>query len=201
MIRRSLFLFFALFFLLCSLVAHADDYHHRAYVFGTSGEMSNATYFIRHTIGEPLIGETSSGELKSGFWHTTEALVGATDIDADGLPDDWELSYFGNLSLGPDDDPDGDQLTLLEEYQLGADPTDGVSDTDGDNMLDRWEIDAFADLSQGPGDDYDGDAISNYIEYKMNTVPTDANDLPASGIKYEYDALGRIKEIIRIPSR
>jgi len=30
------------------------------------------------------------------------------DIDEDGLPDDWEISYFGKLDEGPDDDYDGD---------------------------------------------------------------------------------------------
>jgi len=46
-----------------------------------------------------------------------------TDSDADGLPDDWELRYFGSLSEFPDGDFDGDGLTNLQEYQLGKDPT------------------------------------------------------------------------------
>lgn len=30
------------------------------------------------------------------------------DLDADGLPDDWEQGYFGKLDYGRNDDPDGD---------------------------------------------------------------------------------------------
>ena len=30
------------------------------------------------------------------------------DTDRDGLPDPWEMGYFGDLSQGSDDDPDGD---------------------------------------------------------------------------------------------
>jgi len=46
-----------------------------------------------------------------------------TDMDQDGLPDNWELFYFGNLDQGPDDDPDFDNLTNLQEYQGGTNPT------------------------------------------------------------------------------
>lgn len=46
----------------------------------------------------------------------------AADSDADGLPDDWEIEYFGDLSRGPSDDDDGDGFTHLEEYRRGTDP-------------------------------------------------------------------------------
>jgi predicted outer membrane repeat protein len=41
------------------------------------------------------------------------------DSDGDGLPDWWELKYFGNAGIAePDADPDDDSLTNLEEYEL-----------------------------------------------------------------------------------
>lgn len=41
------------------------------------------------------------------------------DSDGDGLPD-WKERYFlGNLDSGPDDDPDGDGFSLLEEDRRG----------------------------------------------------------------------------------
>jgi len=46
------------------------------------------------------------------------------DTDADGLQDEWEMWYFGNLSQGPDDDYDGDGWTNVEEYFAGTDPTE-----------------------------------------------------------------------------
>ena len=49
------------------------------------------------------------------------------DSDADGLPDWWELTYFGNLNQGPNDDPDGDGYTNLEEYTRGSNPNDPES--------------------------------------------------------------------------
>jgi len=46
-----------------------------------------------------------------------------SDSDGDGLPDAWEMTHFGNLSQGPDDDFDGDGYTNLQEYQGASDPT------------------------------------------------------------------------------
>lgn len=42
--------------------------------------------------------------------------------DGDGLPDAWELAYFGDLSATPDEDPDGDGRSNLEEYENGTNP-------------------------------------------------------------------------------
>jgi hypothetical protein len=59
-------------------------------------------------------------------------IVGAVDSDGDGLPDSWELQYFGNLSQGANDDPDNDARTNLQEYQQGRDPTKSALFDDGD---------------------------------------------------------------------
>jgi hypothetical protein len=56
----------------------------------------------------------------------TEPVTG--DGDSDGLPDSWETEH--GLDLASDDsgaDPDGDNLTNLQEYKLGTDPKDGNS--------------------------------------------------------------------------
>jgi hypothetical protein len=49
----------------------------------------------------------------------------ADDRNNNGLPDSWELQYFGSLDApgnGPNDDPDGDGFTNLQEYQAGLNP-------------------------------------------------------------------------------
>jgi len=53
------------------------------------------------------------------------------DADADGLPDDWEMRYFGNLSQSGSGDYDGDGLTNLQEYLLGTNPIQGPSFSPG----------------------------------------------------------------------
>jgi len=60
------------------------------------------------------------------------------DSDNDGLPDSWEISHFGDLIQNPGDDYDHDELTNLQEYQLGTDPIKW--DTDGDGVNDGTEV-------------------------------------------------------------
>lgn len=46
------------------------------------------------------------------------------DTDKDGLPDDWEMQYFGSLSQDGTGDFDGDGYSDLEEYENSTDPAD-----------------------------------------------------------------------------
>ncbi len=41
-------------------------------------------------------------------WIGALLAGGGADSDGDGLPDDWERSYFGDLTHGPGEDVDGD---------------------------------------------------------------------------------------------
>jgi outer membrane protein assembly factor BamB len=44
------------------------------------------------------------------------------DTDADGLADDWEMSYWSSLSLTSSSDPDGDGFSNAQEYAVGTSP-------------------------------------------------------------------------------
>jgi hypothetical protein len=47
---------------------------------------------------------------------------GVADIDADGLPDPWELEHFGDLNQPGEGDYDNDGVSNLDEYNAGSDP-------------------------------------------------------------------------------
>lgn len=49
------------------------------------------------------------------------------DSDGDGLPDFWEIEYFGNYYAKPQIDSDGDGMSNLQEYLAGTDPNDAES--------------------------------------------------------------------------
>jgi len=54
-----------------------------------------------------------------------QAYAFVPDSDGDGLPDTWELGYFGSIAgVGPDDDPDGDGHANLAELRTGTAPHD-----------------------------------------------------------------------------
>ncbi|MBU1930938.1 hypothetical protein KJ972_05570, partial [Candidatus Micrarchaeota archaeon] len=65
-----------------------------------------------------------------------------SDTDHDGLPDTWEIEHFGNLLQNPNDDPDQDSFSNLEEYWNGTDPNqpDSVPDDDDDDANDDEDI-------------------------------------------------------------
>lgn len=47
------------------------------------------------------------------------------DLDGDGLPDWWEVYYFGTITgVTPQADPDGDGMTNASEFTAGTDPRD-----------------------------------------------------------------------------
>ncbi len=45
------------------------------------------------------------------------------DADGNGLPDAWEIAYFGAAPCDPDADPDADGWSTGEEYWSGRHPT------------------------------------------------------------------------------
>ncbi len=69
--------------------------------------------------------------------HTRHGPI-CVDWDADGMPDDWEITHGLNPWVNDADfDYDGDGLSNLEEYERGLDPFN--ADTDGDGIPDGEE--------------------------------------------------------------
>lgn len=131
-------------------------------------------------------------EVKAGAEFT------AKGGDRDWLPDQWEIDKFNSLEYADSGDPDKDKVTNREEYVLGTDPKSHLVDSDNDGIPDWWELAKFGTLLRGANDDQDMDGINNYVEYIAGSDPNDPNSKPKPGIYYEYDAVGRIKKIVRI---
>jgi hypothetical protein len=82
--------------------------------------------------------------------------VEPTDLDSDGLPDEWE-NVFG-LNVGTNDrdaDPDSDNLSNFAEFTNRTDPL--LDDTDGDTLTDQEEVVTF--MTNPNVADTDGDTI------------------------------------------
>jgi RHS repeat-associated protein len=108
------------------------------------------------------------------------------DSDADGMPDCWELYYFGNGNLYRDGtgDYDGDGVTDKQEYDMGTVPAEADNDSDGDGIPDNWENLNGLNASD-PTDgiqDYDNDGLINLFEFTHKTNPflpdTDGDGIP-----------------------
>lgn len=124
--------------------------------------------------------ETSDSYVSNPLFLTNnvsgiDLSVPVVDADADGMPDWWELQYFGDLDETASGDYDNDGLTNLQECQQGTNP--GNPDTDGDGMPDGWEVvNGFdpANAADAAGD-ADGDGLTNLQEYLGGTDPIRTN--------------------------
>ena len=135
----------------------------------------------------------------------TPKIVRINDNDNDAMADDWEAD---NGVDTPEDDPDDDALTNLDEYLNNTDPNN--SDTDGDGMSDGWEVNYGLDPTDNTGDngadaDFDHDGWTNAEEYENNTDPTDDNSHPAASPpeiveNIPYNGAGIGNDITRIPN-
>jgi len=88
------------------------------------------THFTIFALGGDLLDSDSDGtpDIDDAFPHNPN---GQTDTDGDGLGDEWEILYFGNLTTADETtDSDSDTVSDLQEFQLyefNLNPTDGTS--------------------------------------------------------------------------
>lgn len=127
-----------------------------------------------------VVGHTNSVNDFNSITETVIHYSVPADTDNDGLPDVWELFYFGNLTNTPAGDPDGDGQSNAYEFLHGTDPTvfNVSGDTDGDGLPDSWEMAHFGTLAYGANDDPDRDGFSNLQEYLAGSDPMNANSVP-----------------------
>ena len=91
---------------------------------------------------------------------TLEQVSFGDDSDGDGLFDNWESAFFGDItSQNGGGDPDGDGLDNTGELTAGSDPTE--PDSDGDTVNDGDEI---ADNTDPNNADTDGDGLDDGVE-------------------------------------
>jgi WD40 repeat protein len=119
-------------------------------------------------------------------------LWNITDIDSDNLPDLWEQLYELDPGESADrnEDPDGDNLVNIFEFDFGTNPRKG--DSDDDLIPDGYEYyNQLNGTLDDSNDDLDGDGMPNLYEYQNNLeigVNDSATDSDGDGMPniYEY---------------
>lgn len=101
--------------------------------------------------------------------------TGTADNDGDGLKDDWEEFYYGDIyAQGPGDDVDADGCNNQCEYDNFGDPT--MPDTDGDGLTDGVEAGGAPPTRLDRADtDFDGITDPNESTYGTNPTLTDTD--------------------------
>jgi len=114
------------------------------------------------------------------------ALTEDNDEDDDGLPDWWELQYFGNIwTQNGTDDNDGDGLSNSTELSLGTNPAN--PDTDNDRLTDYDEIYIYG--TSPTNSDTDCDNMGDGTEVDNGMSPTNANVYASLPFFESFDVL------------
>jgi hypothetical protein len=100
-----------------------------------NGGSRSARYGGLHEYSTSVDADRDVKDLDMGYHFATGQYA---DTDADGMPDNWEVKWFGGLARDGAGHYDGDGLTDLDEYLHGTDP--GDSDTDDDGTNDGAEV-------------------------------------------------------------
>lgn len=81
--------------------------------------------------GTKIIFESYASDLVAGDFNLERDIFVAQlllpDSDHDGLPDDWELTYFNTLDRDGTEDSDGDGLSDRDEFRAGTSPVNSSS--------------------------------------------------------------------------
>ncbi len=81
--------------------------------------------------GRTVVFQSFARDLVSGDYNEKRDIfvlkLGGADTDGDGMDDDWEVTYFNNLSRTGDGDFDGDGVNDRDEFLAGTNPTANAS--------------------------------------------------------------------------
>lgn len=125
------------------------------------------------------------------------------DADGNGLPDYWEIQYFGTNGLDPNSVPTGNHQTILYDYQHGIDPTDyyhgilphlGIAAGEGQNGADYLFLPTPLTVSVV---DYDGVALTNApvvftVTSGIAQIAATTTETPSSTLSLRTDGNGLV---------
>ena len=163
------------------------------------GAQSNTTIYHYDEAGNLLAEHTEEGAMQRQYIYADGVRLAmlspsaASDTDGDGLDDDWELQFFGDLSETAQGDFDGDGFSNAIEFNLGSSPSSASGtpeaglDTDADGLRDAWESEHFGGLYMDRTQDFDNDGLSNGQEHDAGTDPGQFIDSDDDGLDDNWE--------------
>lgn len=135
--------------------------------------------------GRTIVFESfASGLVTNDFNQTKDIFVvrlGLGDSDQDGMDDDWEVTYFNNLSRDGIGDFDQDGATDVSEFRAGTNPTNDASILRALSVASLSAGTSAVIWSAVPGRSYQ-------IQFKNNLADTAWTNLPGTVIATDTTA-------------
>jgi Tol biopolymer transport system component len=98
---------------------------------GTGSANRSCSKAVLGPDGRTVVFQTFANDIVTDDYNLTRDIfvlrLAASDSDADGLDDDWEMTYFGDLSHDGKADTDSDGLTDRQEFFAGTNPINDTS--------------------------------------------------------------------------
>ena len=127
----------------------------------------------------------------------SDSIQPGVDSNGDGIPDAWELEYFGTININTNADSNDDGMSILQDYLNGTDPTNPgdylqISPTTID-AANRYGYGANFGWTDWRGDTNHGAIIgSSYCQgfiYSANTGWIKlGNGAPINGVQYQNNS-------------
>lgn len=143
---------------------------------GTTGS-SLSRNAVLGSDGRTVVFESFASDLATGDFNQARDVfvlrLSTGDSDADGMDDDWEVAYFGNLSRDGTGDADADGATDFAEFRAGTIPNDNTSVLRVITMTALSDGTATLFWSSVPG-------ITYRLEYKDDLTWTIWSEIPGA---------------------
>ena len=114
--------------------------------------------------------------------QTFYVLRSTQDSDGSGMPDWWQMQYFGHIGVDPYADPDGDGWNNLQEFQNGTNPNQfntppaprilsAILDSAGTHITLTWQSGGGTVSNFGIEDSYVGEVTTVSATTFTSTIP------------------------------
>jgi Tol biopolymer transport system component len=172
---------------------------------GTGAGNSASSKPLMAADGRTVVFQSFASDLIAGDYNDRRDIfvlrLGGVDSDGDGLDDDWEMTYFGDLSRDGAGDFDHDGQTDREEFLAGTNPTSDesllrvitVSSINGGNTTLIWLA--------VPGRTYRVQFKDSVEEAEWKDLPSDvtATASTASAVDSTGTQAHRFYRVLRLP--
>ncbi|HKI71304.1 MAG TPA: hypothetical protein VKA81_02930 [Verrucomicrobiae bacterium] len=153
--------------------------------------------------GNVVVFESYSSDLTVGDFNEAKDIfvfrLSAGDADGDGMADDWEVAYFGDLSRDGTGDFDRDGQSDLAEFRAGTNPTENASIFRAFTLSSPNPADGLVVLwSAVPGRTYRVQYKDGIEDPKWTDLPGDVVATSATGVKLDSSTQAAAKRFYRV---